>query len=264
MTIYKLTKACLYAVIVACLAHGTAYSEADSREECFESREGYTVIKKKKIEDGGFNIKCSERTGAVLWWADPFTETVPMGEMPLPRKLIPEEDAIFEDVYLDADYHLGEAVVRARIPLLKYYPCNLCHNGLIVKVPKDSSPRLINMHKEVVPDSLRLNHGHGAMWCLDCHSPTDRNELIDHRGKEVSFDQPQRLCGKCHGEVYYDWREGIHGKRTGMWLKEGKKRWWVCTECHDPHDVQSPFKMISPEAAPEPPKGVSLEHERHE
>jgi hypothetical protein len=149
-----------------------------------------------------------------------------------------------------------------RIPHMKYYmPCTICHNGLTVKVPENLSPRFIQMHKDIVPDSLRLKHGHGAMWCLDCHSPTNRNMLIDHRGGEIGFNQPQRLCGKCHGEIYRDWRDGIHGKRTGMWTREGKKRWLVCTECHNPHDVELPYKQISPERAPEPPRGsIKVSH----
>jgi hypothetical protein len=85
--------------------------------------------------------------------------------------------------------------------------------------------------------------------------------LIDHRGGEIGFNQPQRLCGKCHGEIYRDWRDGIHGKRTGMWTREGKKRWLVCTECHNPHDVELPYKQISPERAPEPPRGsIKVSH----
>ena len=93
--------------------------------------------------------------------------------------------------------------------------------------------------------------------------------LIDHYGQEISFNQPQKLCGKCHGQVYRSWRNGIHGKRIGMWGRGGKKRWWVCTECHNPHDVQqgerrSGFAQLSPELAPELPKGMpNADHERH-
>jgi uncharacterized CHY-type Zn-finger protein len=268
MTRHKFFKVCLYALILACLSYGTAYPEdikekGKGQDECFESREGYTVVKRKEIEEGEFNIKCSDFTGAVLWWGDPFEGTVPLGEMPLPRKLIPEQDAIFHDIYLDADYYRGEAVVKARTPHIKYYmPCTVCHNGVTVKVPENLSPRFIKMHTDIVPDSLRLKHGHGAMWCLDCHSATNRDMLIDHRGGEISFDQPQKVCGKCHGEIYRDWRSGIHGKRTGMWTTDGKKRWWVCTECHNPHDVEFlPFKQIAPELAPEPPRGsIKVEH----
>ena len=46
------------------------------------------------------------------------------------------------------------------------------------------------------------------------------------------------LCGKCHGDKLRDWRDGIHGKRIGDFTSTGKKRWFTCTECHNPHNVQ--------------------------
>ncbi|NOS36017.1 MAG: hypothetical protein GQ522_05215 [Deltaproteobacteria bacterium] len=72
-----------------------------------------------------------------------------------------------------------------------------------------------------------------------------------------------RLCGKCHGQIYGDWRAGIHGKRIGNWTKGGKKRWWICTECHNPHSVQiKRFQPIKPEPAPALPKGMkNAEHD---
>jgi hypothetical protein len=126
---HKFFQACLCALTLACFIYGTAYSEdikekGGLKEECFEGREGYTTVKRKEIAEGELNIKCSDSTGAVLWYGDPFYGTEPLGEMPLPRKLVPHEDAIFYDVYLDADYYSGEAVVMPRIPHMKYYmPC---------------------------------------------------------------------------------------------------------------------------------------------
>ncbi|HEY4706848.1 MAG TPA: hypothetical protein VII64_05250, partial [Thermodesulfobacteriota bacterium] len=99
----------------------------------------------------------------------------------------------------------------------------------------------------------------------DCHNPRNRDTLIDHRGGEISFNQPQKLCGKCHGEVYSDWRDGIHGKRIGSWAKGGKKRWWVCTECHNPHTVQEKrFQPMAPEPRPQYPRTrANADHEKH-
>lgn len=242
--------------------------EATQKETCFESREDLTTVEKRdtgKRIDGKSgewpNVKCSPRTGGVLWWGDPFDGTIPMdqdGEMPV-----------------EADYSHEEAVVK---PRKKHINRNkllsicttACHNGEYVAVPKDKKPRPLAMHKDIVPDSMNLQHGRRALWCLDCHNPKNRATLIDNFGEEVSFNQPQKLCGKCHGPIYRDWREGIHGKRIGMWTKGGKKRWWVCTECHNPHDVQqgdrnSGFASLQPEKAPALPKGTtSAAHENHE
>jgi hypothetical protein len=228
-----------------------SYGEG-SATECYESRiDGYTIVMKRESVEELPNIKCSETTGRVMWWGDPFDDTQPLGDMPI-----------------EADYSHEEAVVKAREKRLKLFSlCTIaCHNGKTVPVPKDKSPRLLNMHQDIVPNSLELKHGKGAIWCLDCHSATNRSKLISHKvEEEISFNQPQKLCGKCHGPVYRVWREGIHGKRIGMWTKGGKKRWWVCTECHNPHDVEPPYKQIPPEPAPVLPKSMkNIKHETGE
>ncbi len=259
-------------IVLPALVASTAYAdntELKNNTDCFESREdGYTKISKDTSGSLGYasigkdaegpgdgdpywgNIKCSDRTSGVLWWSDPFTGgTIPMGDM----------------LKLGADYDTAEAVVKPRIPQLAYYmPCTACHNGETVPVPTTKKPRQLFMHQDIVADSMNLKHGRGALWCLDCHNAKNRDTLINHFGEEVSFNQPQVLCGKCHGQIYRDWRDGIHGKRIGSWEDSGKRRWWTCTECHNPHDVQPPFKQLDPEYPPELPKGMyNTDHEQH-
>ena len=225
--------------------------DAQPVTDCFESRKTYTAVARTEntVPQYGYpNIKCSTKTSGVLWYGDPFDGTIPMGEMP---KVTDETQGDFTN-----------AVVKPREPYLKYFNmgpdgCATCHNGTMVPFPKDKKPRLITMHQDIVENSLELMHGRGAMWCLDCHSARNRNKLLDRRGNEITFSQPQRLCGSCHGEKYIDWREGIHGKRIGEWATGGKKRWWVCTECHNPHTVQMiRFNPINPEPPPPLPKGM--------
>jgi len=218
----------------------------ETQKPCFESRKGASEISPTEIKKGQPSIKCSPKTNTVLWWGDPYVNTVPMGKIKIP-----------------GDYDKGEAVVRPRTEHLQLYTiCGVaCHNGVYPPYPKDKNPRKLTMHQDVVPDALNLQHGRGGIWCLDCHDAKTRNKLVDNFGNLVSFNEPQKLCGKCHGSIYKDWRSGIHGKRTGQWDKAGKKRWFVCTECHNPHDVQngarqSGFKQIEPEMAPRLPKGV--------
>lgn len=222
---------------------------------CFESRKGSSEITQIEFENSAPNIKCSDTTGAVLWWNDPYNETVPLGDMPVA-----------------GDYDKGEALVKPRTDQQVLYPIcgSACHNGgFPAPVGQNASPRNLWMHVDIIPDSLDLQHGRGSIWCLDCHHAESRNKLVDHAGNEIDFNQPQRLCGKCHGPAYRDWRDGIHGKRIGEWDTDGKKRWFVCTECHDPHDVQqgdrnAGFARILSEPAPELPKGMeNAEHERH-
>lgn len=228
-------------------------AKAKKKVVCFESRKGSSEVTKRQIGEDLPNVKCSPETGAVLWWGDPFEGTVPMGKMPI-----------------EADYTKGEAVVKPRSKKMTLLPIcgTACHNGTYPPWPKSKKPRKLNMHQDLVPDSLNLQHGRGAIWCLDCHKAKKRNKFVDNFGGDISFDQPQKLCGKCHGPVYRDWREGIHGKRIGEWASKGKKRWFTCTECHNPHDIQqgarnSGFKKLAPEPAPMLPKGLkNADHER--
>ena len=271
MKIRTITKMTFGALLMSVLIPGVGLTQTEGTHpaetapvtDCFESREGYTAT--TRVEDvvpeyGYPNVKCSQTTGGVLWWGDPYSETIPMGEMP-----------ICGDSTCGSYEHGEEAVVKPREPKLMYFNmdpnknCVMCHDGKAVPFPKDKKPRLIAMHQDIVEDSTKLMHGRSAFWCLDCHSATNRNKLIDHSGNEISFNQPQKLCGKCHGEVYIDWRLGIHGKRIGSWTAGGKKRWWVCTECHNPHTVQvNRFNPLKPEPAPALPKGMkNAAHEQH-
>ncbi|MDH4227316.1 MAG: hypothetical protein OEV59_06140 [Deltaproteobacteria bacterium] len=237
--------AALAAVIIAALP---AYSE-----DCFESREGATTVAVTGDNPDAVNVKCSKTTGGVLWWGNPYDGTVPMGPMPNT---------------VEADYLTEEAVVKQRTTKLMFYPCSGCHFSM-APVPANNNPRKITNpnypHEMYAPrDPKDFQHGKGAVWCLDCHNRTNRNELVGNRGENISFDQPQKLCGKCHGDILRDWRDGIHGKRTGDWTKGGKKRWWVCTECHDPHSVSAvKFQPIKPDPAPALPRRMkNVDHEK--
>ena len=239
-------------ILILLTGAGNAFSERES--ECFESRKGASEVTQTEVSPGLPNVKCSPKTGAVLWWGNPYDGTQAMGEMPI-----------------EADYSHGEALVKPREPKNQLMPlCGVaCHNGTFPPVPQDKNPRELTMHQDVVPDALNLQHGRGGIWCLDCHHNETRNKLVDNFSNEVSFNQPQQLCGKCHGPAYRKWRSGLHGKRIGEWASDGKKRWFVCTECHNPHDVQqggrnSGFAQLHPEPAPLLPKGVyNTDHERH-
>jgi molybdopterin-containing oxidoreductase family membrane subunit len=231
----------LSAALLSIPAGAYAMEPIEGKEptECFESREVYSTRQRIETAPGVQNIKCSKATGGVLWFGDPFDHTEPMGELPV-----------------EGAYSHEPAVIKPRTKQLKWFlPCSSCHNGETVPWPKNKRPRKIMMHQDIVADSMKLQHGRGAIWCLDCHNPKNRDTLIDHKGDEISFNQPQRLCGKCHGQIYGDWRAGIHGKRIGYWAAGDKKRWWVCTECHNPHMVQvKRFQPIKPEPAPEYPR----------
>jgi len=236
-----------------------AQAAAETKEPvvCFESRKGASEITQHDIKAGLPNVKCSPTTNAALWYGDPFEGTVPMGKMPGLENL-PE----------------GHAVVKPRSDKLAILPMcgTACHNGVGPSanpptLPKDKRPTAIPTMESLVPDLKDLQHGRGRIWCLDCHHTSKRDKLVDHFGDPISFDQPQLLCGKCHGDKLRDWRDGIHGKRIGEFASDGKKRWFTCTECHNPHNVQDGernrgFIQLQPEPPPQLPRGMA--DARHE
>ena len=229
-------------------ASATASAPAAPKEViCFESRKGATEVTQKELAPGLLNVKCSATTGAALWYGDPYDGTVPMGKMPLMEN-VPEAQAV---------------VVPRSTKLNLLAQCGTaCHNGTYPKgFPKDTRPVPIPTMEAMFPDAKNFAHGRGAIWCLDCHHNTQRNKLVDHRGEPISMDQPQLLCGKCHGDKLRDWRDGIHGKRIGDFTSTGKKRWFTCTECHNPHNVQDGarnrgFVQLQPETPPQLPRGM--------
>ncbi len=134
-------------------------------------------------------------------------------------------------------------------------PCRACHGP-----EKDFE---INWTREEVlrvHTNIRLNHGGVRVWCLDCHNPTDREHLLPlSDGVNITFERSYELCGKCHGTKYRDWRQGIHGKRTGNW--NGKKTYMLCTQCHNPHTPRFvPIKPMPPPRKPRTPKLASGSH----
>jgi Zn finger protein HypA/HybF involved in hydrogenase expression len=214
---------------------------------CFESRKGASEVTQKEVQPGLMNVRCSPVTGAALWYGDPFDGTVPMGTVPLVDKATS-----------------GEAVVKPRTAAMKFYAqCGTaCHNGTFPKgFPTTKTPVPLPTMEAMVPDVKNLQHGRGKLWCLDCHHNTKRNQFVDHFGEPISMDQPQLLCGKCHGDKLRDWRDGIHGKRIGEFTSTGKKRWFTCPECHNPHNVQDGdrnrgFAQLQPETPPQLPRGM--------
>ena len=56
--------------------------------------------------------------------------------------------------------------------------------------------------------------------------------------------------GQCHGTIFRDWREGIHGRREGYW--NGAKSYLLCAHCHNPHAPR--FQAIEPLPPPVRPQ----------
>lgn len=117
------------------------------------------------------------------------------------------------------------------------YPCMECHEGL----DRNKKKRVLKeMHQ-----NIKIEH-HGDRWCYDCHDERNMNKLKLANGDSINFDESYKLCGQCHGNIFNDWKRGIHGKRTGNW--DGEKQYLLCVHCHNPHSPK--FKELTPEPAP--------------
>lgn len=133
-------------------------------------------------------------------------------------------------------------------------PCRACHGP-----EKDFPVNFKRREALLVHRNIQLMHGGVRVWCLDCHHPDNRNYLLPlSDGKLIDFKHSYLLCGKCHGTKFRDWRNGIHGKRTGSW--NGKKTYYLCINCHDPHSPR--FKPIQPMPPPEKPRTPRLRSSR--
>lgn len=131
--------------------------------------------------------------------------------------------------------------LRPRIELAGFtYSCSDCHK--LFPSPRETT-RPLTQHTHIV-----LEHGLNAR-CFNCHHPTNRDAFVDDWGREIPYDQPQRLCAKCHGPVYRDWLHGAHGRTNGYWdRKAGPQERRRCIECHDPH--RPPFPPMKPAPGP--------------
>ncbi len=134
------------------------------------------------------------------------------------------------------------------------YACSDCHR--IIPPRSEQRFRTTIQHREVV-----LEHGINTR-CLNCHHPTNRDAFVDDSGGEIPWDQPQRLCAKCHGPVYRDWQHGSHGRTNGYWDKtRGPQIRRKCIECHDPH--RPPFPSLEPAPGPNTLRMAQAGHIEH-
>lgn len=120
------------------------------------------------------------------------------------------------------------------------YRCSDCHR--IIPSPAETYRKLVQ-HTEIT-----LRHGINTR-CFNCHHRTQRDAFVDDDGGMIAWDQPQRLCARCHGPVYRDWQAGSHGRSNGYWdTTRGEQTRRKCIECHDPH--APPFPPLHPAPGP--------------
>lgn len=124
------------------------------------------------------------------------------------------------------------------------YPCSSCH----AYMKPDYQKRKLTFHQDIPV----YPHAPRVLWCLNCHDPENRDRLRLINGESIEFKDLYRLCGQCHGSIFRDWSAGVHGKRVGYWI--GKKRYYLCTACHNPHSPR--FNKMKPKPPPIKPENT--------
>jgi len=135
------------------------------------------------------------------------------------------------------------------------YTCSECHVKDLTSEPKKSHLPF-GAHKDMF-----FTHGLN-LRCLNCHHRDYPDAFTDHDGSVIPKDQPTRLCRKCHGVTYRDWKAGIHGRVNGYWNEEyGTKNHTACNQCHNPHHPR--FPALAPMTPPANPVASHHEEENH-
>ena len=119
--------------------------------------------------------------------------------------------------------------------------CYLCH-AYWVGTPDPTVVRPPFAHV-----AIKLNHGANDR-CYNCHLIQDRNKYTADDGSGIMAVNVEKLCARCHGLIYNDWKAGTHGLRRGKWDPRGpfQRVTFKCTQCHDPHSPAFKFKDFAP------------------
>ena len=120
------------------------------------------------------------------------------------------------------------------------YRCNDCHKNI---EPSTVQKSYFSAHSDII-----LEHGVNN-YCTTCHARDNREMLINIHKVEIPFAQSHKTCLQCHGPIYRDWENGVHGRMNDFWdSNQGEVRKLTCVACHDPH--QPKFKPMNPAPAP--------------
>ncbi len=127
--------------------------------------------------------------------------------------------------------------------------CATCHTDVDVQKKHHLPADMIKAYEKSVHGRfLKEGKNVRAAVCSDCH----RAHLIlgpkdpDSSTNRVNIGQ---VCGKCHVQIYNEYKVSIHGKA----LKEGKLESPTCTDCHGEHTltlVKDPEARVSAKNVP--------------
>lgn len=134
----------------------------------------------------------------------------------------------------------ASTVNRKNIPLT----CSRCHEDMKVVIK-------YNIHQEKpYQEYLKSIHGRRtangggesfAAVCTDCHGVHD----IQGVGRGTIAARKPETCGRCHGAVFSQYKDSIHGQAT----LQGNIDTPLCIDCHGEHTIVSPQDKSAPTSA---------------
>jgi predicted CXXCH cytochrome family protein len=114
--------------------------------------------------------------------------------------------------------------------LARYATCRDCHEEQYTR-SQDS------VHERAIQSG-----NVDAATCVDCHGGHDTQP------PDVPRQRISLTCGKCHGVIFEQYRQSVHG--TAL-LEEGNPDVPTCIDCHGVHNIGDPttnlFRVRSPE-----------------
>lgn len=152
-------------------------------------------------------------------------------------------DASGPDAASCADCHGKHDILSASDAHSKVYPLNLASTCAICH----ADPKIVKKYHIPIHDPLAAyrNSVHGialmseenfdAATCTSCHGNHGIYSMKDPESPIYWKNVPE-TCGQCHGEIYEQFTESVHG----VAVEEGLRDAPVCTDCHGEHGVKSP------------------------
>ncbi|OGQ37283.1 MAG: hypothetical protein A3F16_08275 [Deltaproteobacteria bacterium RIFCSPHIGHO2_12_FULL_43_9] len=144
-------------------------------------------------------------------------------------------------------YAEEQITIIERESQMGFWPCSSCHTGNFKGLGDPN-----NQHQ------LTFKHMENVNECLFCHSFKNPERLHLEDGTTITFNESYRLCTLCHGEIYREWKVGIHGLQTGYW--KGPKTRRNCTQCHNAHAPKFPPMEALPNPVDYPNKPAEGKH----
>ncbi|MDO8585570.1 MAG: cytochrome c3 family protein [Armatimonadota bacterium] len=131
--------------------------------------------------------------------------------------------------------------------------CGRCH--YVEDIAGTRMPRKPAEYRESVHKAALATGNTKAPTCQNCHGSHDIFYPRDKRSSVYHANVPG-TCGKCHIDIYSDYRESVHGEA----LARGNRDVPVCTDCHGEHSIKAVRNPLSSVYATKVPETCSKCH----